>query len=90
MKELIRKGKCNRCGLCCVGCENLIPPNICSVWDSQPEDRGCKIWPPHPFECPPYCSYHFFDAETGEEVLGYKNLEMRKLYKSIPEGIYGD
>lgn len=85
MKKLVRRGTCNRCGKCCEGCMDFIPPNICAVWDEQPTDKGCRVWPPHPFESPPYCSFHFFDAETGEEIVAYKKHESLEHYAPVHE-----
>lgn len=78
--KLRREGVCNRCGKCCEGCKNLILPNICGNWEEHPLDKGCRVWPPHPFERPPYCSYHFIDVETGEEVLAYKDRASLEKY----------
>ncbi len=86
MRKLIRRGECNRCGKCCEGCANFIPPNICSVWDELPLDRGCRVWPLHPYEVPPYCSFHFYDAETGEEVRAYKDAKSLEIYEAVRHG----
>lgn len=88
-RKLIRVGECNRCGLCCVGCGNYISPNICSVWETQPEDKGCKIWPPHPFERPDYCNYHFYDSETFDEVVGWHNRALIEIYEPLFGVTYG-
>lgn len=85
MKKLIRIGVCNRCGKCCEGCAHDKDDGICPVWDELPEDRGCRVWPPHPFECPPYCVFKFHDAETGEEIVAYKDAKSLKRYASVKE-----
>jgi hypothetical protein len=85
MKRLIRRGSCNRCGFCCGGCHNLEPPNICLIYDSRPKDRGCLFYPPHPFERNPKCGFHFYDSETGEEIIGWKNSALLEIYESVKE-----
>lgn len=81
--KLIRSGSCNRCGTCCEGCHNFTPPNICIIYPTR--GQGCRNWPPHPFECPPYCQFKFYDAVTGEEIKGYKDRRLLDIYESINE-----
>ena len=82
--SLRREGVCNRCGACCSGCDKLAPPNTCTVWDALPSDKGCKVWPPHPFECDAsFCIYHFYDDETGELVQAYRNKASLQQYAPV-------
>jgi len=90
MKKLIRIGTCDRCGKCCEGCKLYKGDGICPIWGEQPLDRGCRVWPLHPFEVPPYCAFQFFDAETGEEIKGYKDRRFRELYAPIEVMALGD
>lgn len=85
MKTLERTGTCNRCGECCEGCHHDNDDGVCPVWDEMPTDRGCRVWPTHPFEVPPYCAFKFYDAETGEEVIGYKNYALLEKYAPVNE-----
>lgn len=79
-KRYIRKGKCNRCGWCC-----LIEPTpcpylkgtkegeySCSEWGTKKRDIEypyCKPFPPLPPIKNPKCGYYFIDTWENNKIV---------------------
>lgn len=77
-----RVGKCNRCGICCLGCPYIILINptgkrligVCSIYGKKErEEKGCDKYPQYPDRLlGKFCGYRFIDTETGKDVTQYR------------------
>lgn len=78
LRRYIRKGKCNRCGQCCVNedCEYLEMGEIatCLIHNSPDRPNKCKWFP----EMPPIprafkdCGFYFLDTWENNKIVKYK------------------
>jgi len=73
----IRKGKCNRCGECCINedCEHLIWESdiaICLIYKNR-FDR-CKWFPQAPPILIEKCGYYFLDTWENNRIVKAKEV----------------
>ena len=67
--EIVRVGKCLRCGYCCTGanCEHFIN-GLCAIHDHKPEE--CRLAPVYPVrKGNPDCGYRFYVKGTDLEAI---------------------
>lgn len=72
--KYIRKGKCNRCGFCCLSCEYLEwngKVAMCKIYGEH--SQVCKSFPEAPPILTGKCGYYFIERETGR-ALGAKEV----------------
>lgn len=76
----IRKGKCNRCGQCCVNedCEYLKwekdRTTTCLIFSEKDRPLKCKWFPQSPPIIFENCGYYFLDTWENNRVVGVKEI----------------
>ena len=76
---VVRTGSCNRCGLCCISCldvlfeqpEKHVLRATCKLGDNKPE--WCKSYPQWPDRLmSPSCGFRFIDEGTSQDLTTYR------------------
>lgn len=72
-----RRGRCNRCGWCCIHekCEHLSFNGkiaTCLIHDDPDRPLKCKLWPEAPPICNPDCGFYFLDTWDNNKVVKRK------------------
>ena len=72
----IRKGKCNRCGWCCLQeeppCPHLIKEGEkyrCSIYNDKNKPMRCNLYPGNPPILHEPCGYYFIDIWEDNKIV---------------------
>ena len=78
MLRYIRKGQCNRCGICCLteDCEYLEMNKIatCKIYNDNERQDKCKTFPQAPPITIDECGYYFLDTWENNRIVRVREV----------------